>query len=237
MFGFTSPEVFASHPFPTPQIFTCNHNLITRPRWYALRKRHLYSARITPDHPGDVNANSRAIDTKLNQLKPRSSHFPSNGTLFKRQNTTTTFNNLEIDDSNDDDDTSSITGAITLPGVRLGCYRGDSASSRLLPSAFTASDTLTLEVCAIFCGSSSPYFGVEYGRECWCASFAANFSSTSPSTLAARVPDTECPLPCSGNAARSCGASSRIEIYTNTLFRPPSVATASLPPVYSPTPF
>ena len=54
MFGFTSPEVFASHPFPTPQIFTCNHNLFTRPRWYALRKRHLYSVSC-------ANANADAI--------------------------------------------------------------------------------------------------------------------------------------------------------------------------------
>ncbi|KAK3343116.1 WSC domain-containing protein [Neurospora tetraspora] len=147
------------------------------------------------------DANSKARDLNLNLLKPRS-HFP---TLFKRQNTTFTPAN---------------TNPSSNPGTRLGCYRDDSASSRLLPTSFTASDTLTLEACAVFC-SSSPYFGVEYGRECWCASSSSGFSPTSPSTLAAKVSDTDCSFPCAGNNDQTCGAGERIEVYTNALYRPP----------------
>ncbi|KAK3955564.1 WSC domain-containing protein [Pseudoneurospora amorphoporcata] len=166
----------------------------------------------------NANANSKAVDINLNQLKPRP-HFP---TLLKRQNTT--FGAADIDDDDDDDDTPSITGVISGPGTRLGCYRDNSATSRLLPTSFTASDTLTVESCAIFCGPSSAYFGIEYGRECWCASSTSGFSPTSPSTLAARVDDDECDFEYAGNDDQTCGASERIEVYTNVLYRPPGVA-------------
>ncbi|EAA29543.1 hypothetical protein NCU05935 [Neurospora crassa OR74A] len=170
------------------------------------------------------NANSKAVDANLNLLKPRS-HFP---TLFKRQQNTTTTSPAAadaIDDDDDSEDSSTITAIPpSNPGNRLGCYRDDSPISRLLPTSFTASDTLTLESCAIFCGSSSPYFGVEYGRECWCASSTSGFSPTSPATVAAKVDDAQCSFPCAGNADQTCGAGDRIEVYTNALYRPPRVA-------------
>ncbi|KAK3401552.1 WSC domain-containing protein [Sordaria brevicollis] len=169
----------------------------------------------------DSKANSKAVDASLNQLKPGFSSL-----LNKRQNGTFTAAGLENVGINndDDDDIQNIQGAIgSNPGTRLGCYRDNSASSRLLPTSFTASDTLTLEACAVFC-SSSPYFGVEYGRECWCASATSGFSPSSPSTINALVDDDECDFECAGNEDQTCGASERIEVYSNALYRPPQVA-------------
>lgn len=170
----------------------------------------------------DSSANSKAVDASLNQLKPR---FPTLLNKRQQQNRTFTAAGLENVGINDDDDDQIITGTIgSNPGIRLGCYRDNSASSRLLPTSFTASDTLTLEACAVFC-SSSPYFGVEYGRECWCASATSGFSPTSPSTIATRVDDDECDFECAGNEDQTCGAGERIEVYSNALYRPPQVAT------------
>ena len=158
----------------------------------------------------DSNANSKAIDTELNHLQPHS-HFPT--LLTKRQQQNRTLDN------------PSIAGALpSNPGTRLGCYADDAATYRLLPTLFAASDTLTLEACAFFCGPSSPYSGVEFGRECWCASAQSGFSPTSPSTIAAKVGDEQCSLPCAGNSAQKCGASQRIEVYSNALYRPPTIA-------------
>ncbi|KAF2136073.1 uncharacterized protein K452DRAFT_207182, partial [Aplosporella prunicola CBS 121167] len=45
----------------------------------------------------------------------------------------------------------------------------DSASDRVLDGSSTQADSLTVESCASFC-DASVYFGVEYGRECYCGS-------------------------------------------------------------------
>jgi hypothetical protein len=43
------------------------------------------------------------------------------------------------------------------------------------------------------------------GRECWCANDL--------NTLSAKLPDTDCNLPCSGNSSLACGAPLKLTIY------------------------
>jgi len=49
---------------------------------------------------------------------------------------------------------------------RVGCYSGTVNGTRALNSASTASNSMTVETCAVFCDGYR-YFGLEYGRECF----------------------------------------------------------------------
>jgi hypothetical protein len=52
----------------------------------------------------------------------------------------------------------------------LGCVT-EGTSARALAGPSFASDNMTLEACAAFCGSGMKYFGVEYARECEFATY------------------------------------------------------------------
>ena len=95
----------------------------------------------------------------------------------------------------------------TLPGYKYqGCYNEPADGSRALSASSTASNSMTVESCASFCGSTE-YFGVEYGRECYCGD-----SIPSTSTL---QPPTDCSFTCSGNSLEYCGAGGMLNIYQN----------------------
>ena len=55
---------------------------------------------------------------------------------------------------------------------------------------------MTINYCLSFCGANT-YAGLEYSRECWCAS--------SLNTNAEKLPDGNCSLPCKGDASEICG--------------------------------
>jgi hypothetical protein len=64
---------------------------------------------------------------------------------------------------------------------------------------------MTIELCAATCGSSA-FYGVEYGRECYCA------DEINPTAFVA--PDSSvCDMPCLGNTDEICGGMSTINIY------------------------
>lgn len=94
--------------------------------------------------------------------------------------------------------------------TRLGCFT-DSADDRALYLAEFSDDASTVESCAAFCTKYN-YFGVEYGRECYCSNAQA------ASSVAAS--DNECSLPCVGAPAETCGGNDRIEIYINNDYTP-----------------
>ncbi len=77
-----------------------------------------------------------------------------------------------------------------------GCYN-DSVTSRALADSATQSDTMSVESCATFCNGTT-YFGVEYGRECYCG---ASLGATST-----KQPETDCSYMCAGNSDEYCGA-------------------------------
>ncbi|SPQ18682.1 744fc8dd-f54b-4b9a-82f1-7bee06973933 [Thermothielavioides terrestris] len=75
---------------------------------------------------------------------------------------------------------------------------------------------MTVALCLDFCrtgagdsrGGSSGRFafaGLEYARECWCAQ--------SLSSLAAKLPDSACDLPCEGNTTEACGGNPKLTVY------------------------
>ncbi|KAB5511496.1 WSC domain-containing protein [Coniochaeta sp. 2T2.1] len=85
-----------------------------------------------------------------------------------------------------------------------GCFT-EATSMRALSDNTYADDTMTLESCATFCGNYK-YFGVEYGRECYCG------NTLNPgSVLAANQND--CSFLCPGNNFEYCGAGNRLELY------------------------
>ncbi|KAF3163669.1 hypothetical protein TWF788_001520 [Orbilia oligospora] len=77
---------------------------------------------------------------------------------------------------------------------------------RAIPNALYADDTMTVEKCAVACAAYK-YFGLEYGRECWCG----NVLNVSPS--GGPVPAGDCSFSCKGNLAQKCGAGNRLDAY------------------------
>ena len=105
-------------------------------------------------------------------------------------------------------------------GVRKGCYaETGSGQPRLLNLASYADDAMTVESCSAFCAKYQ-YFGVEYGRECYCG----NSLTTTP------VSDADCNMKCAGKSTEFCGAGNRLDIYTNPrISAAPTPATLSVP--------
>lgn len=99
--------------------------------------------------------------------------------------------------------------------TRLGCFTDAvDGAPRTLPGPSTASATQnSAAFCASFCGEEYPFFGTEFGRECWCG--GSQFWG------ATQVADSECNFPCPGSSnGETCGAGNRIEIYENPYFNP-----------------
>ncbi|KAK3898928.1 WSC domain-containing protein [Staphylotrichum tortipilum] len=103
----------------------------------------------------------------------------------------------------------SVRAAFT----RSGCFTDTDAGNRALSGDFLGDDSMTVEVCAEYC-STYQFFGIEYGRECYCS------NERNANSLA--VPDADCNFACPGDASQTCGAGSRLEIYTNDNYAPPS---------------
>lgn len=92
-----------------------------------------------------------------------------------------------------------------------GCYVDNVGGQRALGASTYADDQMTVESCASFC-KQHRFFGVEYGRECWCG-------DAEPSTKADRA---ECSFACPGDASKTCGAGDRLDVYGNAVVAPPS---------------
>ncbi len=102
--------------------------------------------------------------------------------------------------------------------TRQGCFVDNANNQRLLDASHYADDAMTVETCAAFC-SKNKYFGLEYGRECYCA----DSLSTSP------VADSDCSSACSGDASEKCGAKDRLDVYLNNGYKPRQPATLAVP--------
>ncbi|KAK3318863.1 WSC domain-containing protein [Apodospora peruviana] len=98
----------------------------------------------------------------------------------------------------------------TLSVPYLGCFIDTGA--RVLPDNLLGADDMTAAKCAAHCADYS-YFGVEYGRECWCGN--------SPPKNAA--PESECSMTCAGNDMEICGAGGRINVWGSPLPSPDTV--------------
>jgi hypothetical protein len=89
----------------------------------------------------------------------------------------------------------AIQSLASLSGVTSLGFFVDSPG-RILPNKIISTNDMTTAKCALNC-ADCPYFGTEWGRECYCGSDAP--------TVAA--PSFECSMACSGNDNELCGAS------------------------------
>lgn len=87
-----------------------------------------------------------------------------------------------------------------------GCYT-EATNMRALTGNAYFDDLMTVEKCATACGNFY-WFGVEYGRECYCG------NSLNPGSIPA--PPSDCSFACPGNAQETCGAGNRLNMYTKT---------------------
>ncbi len=73
---------------------------------------------------------------------------------------------------------------------------------------------MTIEACLNFCVSKGfAYAGVEYSVECYCG--------TSLAATSTQVADSDCNMPCSGDATKPCGAGSRLSLFYTTAITGP----------------
>ncbi|KID80411.1 uncharacterized protein G6M90_00g009650 [Metarhizium brunneum] len=85
-----------------------------------------------------------------------------------------------------------------------GCWT-EATHGRALTSRAYADDNMTLESCAKFCHDLA-YFGVEYGRECYCG------DKLQAGSVRADNQD-DCNFLCPGDKTEYCGAGVRLELY------------------------
>ncbi|KAK4459217.1 WSC-domain-containing protein [Cladorrhinum samala] len=112
-------------------------------------------------------------------------------------------------------------GKSTAPAAYryLGCYNettslANTTGERALYGGINLvgsdEDGMTVEKCWQFCAKSNEkieykYAGLEYSRECWCA--------TSLNSLSEKVDDSLCDLGCQGNKTQTCGGSLKLTVY------------------------
>jgi len=100
--------------------------------------------------------------------------------------------------------------------TRLGCFKH--ASPRIFSAGSKSDNQMTVEMCAAFC-STKRYFGLEYGRECYC--------NEAPPSSALTAPSSDCSFACAGNNAQKCGAGMRLDAYINNAYTAPAPPTVS----------
>ena len=96
-----------------------------------------------------------------------------------------------------------------------GCYT-EATNSRALTGNAYFDDFMTAEKCAAACDGYA-WFGVEYGRECYCGNVIQAASVVTDAS--------ECSVSCPGNSAESCGAGNRLNMYRKTAA--PVISTSS----------
>lgn len=84
-----------------------------------------------------------------------------------------------------------------------GC-RTEASNSRALTGNSYFDDLMTVEKCATACDGYA-WFGVEYGRECYCGNVINSGSVITDAS--------ECSFSCPGNSAENCGAGNRLNMY------------------------
>jgi hypothetical protein len=102
----------------------------------------------------------------------------------------------------------------------VGCYT-EATNGRALSSASYAYDSMTPDTCAANC-TGYPYFGVEYGRECYCGNILGLGSNVSS------YGDAACNMPCAGNSTELCGAASLLTMYALNGTIPPIVTEPAI---------
>lgn len=106
-----------------------------------------------------------------------------------------------------------------------GCWT-EADNGRALPDKTYADDDMTLESCAKFCDGLA-YFGVEYGRECYCGETLATSST--------KAKQEDCSFLCPGDQSEYCGAGVRLDLYKFQASNGTKTETPSGTPTAEPT--
>ncbi|GLC68280.1 hypothetical protein PLESTF_000671300 [Pleodorina starrii] len=98
----------------------------------------------------------------------------------------------------------------------VGCYQ-DSAL-RALPNLYDVSETqMTIDSCRHLAQRNGmPYYGLEYGREC--------YGGSDVMRVLTRGESSNCTMPCTGNASQICGGLWALSVYATTGTPPPPTA-------------
>ncbi|KAI4195074.1 MAG: hypothetical protein LQ350_007405 [Teloschistes chrysophthalmus] len=102
---------------------------------------------------------------------------------------------------------ATTTGPAAVQTASTFAYQGcwsEGTNGRALAETNTASNTMSVEVCAAFCKGYA-YMGVEYSSECYCANTISIGS--------AQVFDNGCNMICSGAPSEFCGGPNRLNFY------------------------
>lgn len=103
--------------------------------------------------------------------------------------------------------------------IWYGCET-EATNVRALKLFTYADDGMTLETCRAFCEDNDTiFFGVEYGRECYCGNQLEKGSVDAPST--------DCSMLCAGNSTNFCGNGNRLSVYIKEGATAPSSTTSS----------
>ncbi|KAF7562350.1 hypothetical protein G7046_g1797 [Stylonectria norvegica] len=88
----------------------------------------------------------------------------------------------------------------------VACYT-EGTTGRALPLASKVHSQMTVEMCSRFCsGKAYPWMGIENGNQCYC-------SNSAPSHGSAKAKESNCNVPCKGDAKLFCGANNRLNVY------------------------
>ena len=109
--------------------------------------------------------------------------------------------------------TAGVTTVADNKALYVGCY--SEVPGRALAGVQLVNTTgMTNELCASYCMSRNyALFGTEYTQECFCASSLASGSTFKP--------QSECSMPCKGDASQRCGGPSRLSLWNNTNYVAP----------------
>ncbi|KAF2732319.1 heme peroxidase [Polyplosphaeria fusca] len=136
-----------------------------------------------------------------------SSSVPASSTVFSTTSTIRSTSTVTPASSSTSSSASSTATGPSLPGYTYQGCMTDRVEARSLGAKTQGNSNNTYANCAAFC-SGYAYFGVEYGRECYCGDSLAN----SPTT----AKESDCSMPCSGDANAVCGAGNRLNVFKST---------------------
>ncbi|KAK4220709.1 WSC domain-containing protein [Podospora fimiseda] len=111
-------------------------------------------------------------------------------------------------------------GFTSTPGgyISEGCYT-EATGIRALSDFAYYNNVMTVALCANACAGYN-FFGVEYGRECFCGNRINTANGSTPTAF------SECSFDCPGNPAEKCGAGNRLNLY-RYLPAPPTTTSVS----------
>jgi len=104
---------------------------------------------------------------------------------------------------------ASATPPLVVDAYRmLGCFHDNPSRRVLYDHMDQHMSALTLEACKEYCVNDrgTPFFGVEYGVECYCGWDTDRYVQRAAS-------EDECDMPCAGDSGQICGADQRINIF------------------------